>query len=916
MEDLFARVKKEVSIVGYVESVTGSAAKKEGSTLRINPCPFCGHRDCFTIYPNSESFVCFSCQAGGDVIGFERLLRGLESNLEAANSLAERRGISLERDSKGEPLQAIPGKAQGAKVGLVMASEKARELRRMATNFYHDELLRNEKALNYQTKERRHSLQTLEQFKVGFSSRSSIIAHSKKLGYSVEDLVGVGLARKVDKGFRAVIPFGFYVYPHIVDGKVLYLSIKDPKGKYKFQVKKDYVDQEWLCYGQEAFGKSGCIIVEGENDLLSVVGKAGRLDVACTNGNYNTTNIVNFLAKNSKGQRYFLCFDRDQKGDEYAQKYGSAILGGEGEARVIKVPEPHKDVDEFLLSSKDPKEDFDKLVAEAAVFEKSQPIEKVSAGPRESNPYKFDNFRVDGEGEGGEIVFWSKVNSKSYVVSLKDLNLDKLVQIGGSEVQGRVVNRNAEDGQILFRTLKKFLIIEASKCQLGRIEWFGQGIHFLGDGQLLIVNGAQAYFFDGKRFNELEAPLIDRRLIARDAGRAWVDMGAVQKSFEGMTKRRAGEIIETFRDLIGQWGFLGIWDVSLVLGFFLSQVVQQVWVWRPHLWITAAQGSGKTLLIEFFETIAGDLALRREGQVLTEAGFRQDIGQDSRLCYLDEFERSQARAAIIEYLRSAGRGGIVTKGGVNQRPVHFHIRHQVVVSSIEVGLGRAAELSRFIVVELKKDPSRRPKIPNSIEAEKLRVDLLAVALWAAFPAKKLVEELGQIEGFEDRLVECFAVPLSMLACAIDDPLGELRKLVLIVLEDLRSRERDVGEEDEDCLLQDIGSATIRVPDVKVSNDGGADTNVYLDMSVCQLLESFSDFNSQILQAHGIKYDKGNIFLAPSVIERKLLRDTKWKGLNILSILKRIEGAEKSRRRIASQNVRGVLLRDRQSLVKD
>jgi len=39
---------------------------------KINPCPICGHNDCFTYYPNTDTYSCFSSEddSGGDIIKF------------------------------------------------------------------------------------------------------------------------------------------------------------------------------------------------------------------------------------------------------------------------------------------------------------------------------------------------------------------------------------------------------------------------------------------------------------------------------------------------------------------------------------------------------------------------------------------------------------------------------------------------------------------------------------------------------------------------------------------------------------------------------------------------------------------------------------------------------------------------------
>jgi hypothetical protein len=56
----------EGSIVEYIEATLGLTIINN----RVNPCPVCGHRDCFTVYPNSNSWYCFSSQhnSGGSLI--------------------------------------------------------------------------------------------------------------------------------------------------------------------------------------------------------------------------------------------------------------------------------------------------------------------------------------------------------------------------------------------------------------------------------------------------------------------------------------------------------------------------------------------------------------------------------------------------------------------------------------------------------------------------------------------------------------------------------------------------------------------------------------------------------------------------------------------------------------------------------
>src|SRR6056297_2322675 len=92
---------------------------------------------------------------------------------------------------------------------------------------------------------------------------------------------------------------------------------------------------------------------------------------------------------------------------------------------------------------------------------------------------------------------------------------------------------------------------------------------------------------------------------------------------ENMDEEEGKRVVDELMSLIDQWGFKGKFDHFIVCGWFLAQIVQSVWDWRPHLWFTGAQGSGKTLLTILFERLGGGLCRRFEGQT-SEPGIRTD----------------------------------------------------------------------------------------------------------------------------------------------------------------------------------------------------------------------------------------------------------------------------------------------------
>ena len=88
--------------------------------------------------------------------------------------------------------------------------------------------------------------------------------------------------------------------------------------------------------------------------------------------------------------------------------------------------------------------------------------------------------------------------------------------------------------------------------------------------------------------------------------------------------------------------------------------------------------------------------------------------------------------------------------------------------SIEIGLHRATENTRFIVVETQKDHRRNPSLPSNNVLESLRIKIFAYAIWASLKAKALISKLEPMPGIDRRFMESVAVPFAM-------PCGEPRQ---------------------------------------------------------------------------------------------------------------------------------------------
>jgi len=935
MPGLFEQLKNLVKLKEYVELETGTSAKRVGDgSWRLNPCPFCSHNDSFTISEKGEFFRCFSCGAKGDIVEFERQYSHLDSPLQAAKSIAAKRGIQDGNMRVSKPGQKQKQKESVEGLAPMIDSARASNVRQIAAEYYHGRFMGDRQALFYQVDVRQHSEEVLKQLMVGLGG-GNLIGHCKAKGVSVEELAGVGLVQAHKGGWRATATNGVYVYPHTSQGEVLFFSLKDPEKRKRWQLEKKFAPEEWICYGQDELDQDEpVIIVEGENDRITVMDRGEYPHVIATIASYNEPAILERLKETARGRTWYLAFDNDPPlpnklegaGASYTRIYANTILAAGGKVRVIRI-EAGKDgkkvdIDDVLRAAKDPASELALLMDKAGEITKPIPDPKLISiklggaapiPPPPDHAYKWESFEVLGELEDERILFWSRVNERQYAVALRDFNLDKLVQIGGAEVAARVARstKTMIEGQLLIADVKKRIIVEAGKRQLWDPEYLGQGVHHIPDKKiLLLVIGGRAWLWDGKGLEEWNSSVIDGRLIERKQGFDWVDFSAVRRELEGMDRDNALKIQDEFFEFVCAWGFRGRMDAWLLTGWHLAQYLQAMWPWRPHLWMTGSAGSGKTLMNELLGTISGKLALRCEGQTLTEPGLRQSVGYDSVLIFIDEIEKSQKRDEIIYYIRSAGRsGGYTRKGTSNQKAVKAQIRHMVFLSSIERGQYGAAENSRYLTIETQKSEEFCPVLPSSSQAETMRIKIVAYVLWAAFRARSLVKGMVRIKGHDPRFVESLAVAFSMIAVANLNPEEVLLKMLTEYLEIWAKDQAGERLEDEERLFKAIIGSSVHLALTKDDVYGEDRQSIYADRSISQLLSSdlHTKDVSDTLEALGIRGCRDGLFVDPEIVGRKLLRNSSFQGLNVGSVLSRIEGAEKKQRTLAGSRPRGILI---------
>ena len=345
--NIFEIVKRQIDLADILrQEHPGGHIGKAGRSRRCNPCPLCSHNDCFTF--TSNRYYCFSCGEKGDVIDLLQKTRHI-TNVEALRYLGNIIGVSFNGDlprlqegsvhyrgvddwQSGDD-RTRPDRGRGR-----IISEKKREefcrLRRVAADFYHEQLLKNADALHYQMEIRRHSRAILETCLVGYTT-GGLLCHITRKGEDPIAFMEIGLVRQAGRILQEYLPRSCFIYPHFSGERILFFTQKDPSGKCKFQIPKwrelpdgetiFYPDPAWITYGQDGLLTDGCWITEGENDRISVM-DAGERHVVSTLGNFARPEMTTWLKHHAARKTFFLCFDDDDAGKMYENYYTCMIL--------------------------------------------------------------------------------------------------------------------------------------------------------------------------------------------------------------------------------------------------------------------------------------------------------------------------------------------------------------------------------------------------------------------------------------------------------------------------------------------------------------------------------------------------------------------------------------------------------------
>ena len=352
IQELQERVDIEEVISSHI------TLRRRGKTL-VGLCPFHNEKTpSFTVYPDTNSFYCFGCGAGGDVISFIRRIDNLDY-VEAVKTVAQMAGMSMPEDGYDDTLAK-------RRMRLLAAN---REAARFFNTCLMDE--KNRPALDYFLR-RALTTATIRHFGLGYAPDSwhALTEHLRSKGFTYEEMVLANLARRSDKNGKANYYDNFrnrVMFP-IIDlrGNVIAFGgrvMDDSKPKYintsDTPVYKKSNGVFALNFAKNA-NENKLLLVEGYMDVIALHQAGFTNAIACL-GTAFTSEQANLLSRYA--EEIIICYDNDGAGREATQR-ALNVLGKTGLKLRVVTMSGGKDADEIIRTHG--KERFAELLGMAA----------------------------------------------------------------------------------------------------------------------------------------------------------------------------------------------------------------------------------------------------------------------------------------------------------------------------------------------------------------------------------------------------------------------------------------------------------------------------------------------------------------------------------------------------------------------
>ncbi len=316
--------------------------KRAGSNYN-GLCPFHSEKTpSFTVFPDTQGFFCFGCEAGGDAFTFIMRMENLDYK-GSLEFLAKRAGIELPVDGRTER--------------ETVSRKRVFEMNLIAARFWRECLFDpviGQAGMRYLTEKRGLSMAIIRRFGIGyapndFGALSDVL---RKQGYTPEEMKAAFLCGISQRGnaydmFRDRVMFPVFD----TTGNVIAFSGRDVGG----QDQRKYVNSSDTPAFQKRrnlfalnFAKNHCadqlILCEGNIDVVSLH-DAGIENAVASLGTALTDEQARVMAKYTK--QVVLAYDSDEAGQRAVHRAMGIFAKVGLDVRVLRM-EGAKDPDEYI----------------------------------------------------------------------------------------------------------------------------------------------------------------------------------------------------------------------------------------------------------------------------------------------------------------------------------------------------------------------------------------------------------------------------------------------------------------------------------------------------------------------------------------------------------------------------------------
>jgi DNA primase len=455
-QDSRDRVFDAVDMLAVIE--TRTELRRAGVNSFFGRCPFHDERTAsFHVRPEEKHYFCFGCAATGDPFKFVMETEGLDFKA-AMEALADRFGVQLETEDE-DPAAATRRQRR----------ERLYLLLERASTYYARYLWGAAEAAPAREYlvGRGLSEETLREFRVGYapSAWDRMLLASRKAGFSDEELLAVGLARRSSRNpaqlfdrFRERIMFpsvdargrvrGFGARAMRDDQPPKYLNTSDGELYHKREVLFG------IDLARAAAAKAGrMILVEGYTDVLALH-QAGLRNAVGIMGTSLTEEQVRELERIVPTVE--LCLDADRAGEDAMLRASRMAAASKLELRVVP-----------LAPGSDPAELIEREGADAlrrqvessvpfVVFEVARILDRADTSSAEGRDRALGELRPVLDGMPSGLLLDELMQRIAGQLGLNQTRLASLIETngGGSRRNGGDGGARQPDPPALDRSLR------------------------------------------------------------------------------------------------------------------------------------------------------------------------------------------------------------------------------------------------------------------------------------------------------------------------------------------------------------------------------------------------------------------------------------------------------------------------------